>query len=313
MWHVGILPKLAATGVSGPAFSWFQDFLSARSQRTVVGASISDALPISAGVPQGGILSSLLFIVYVNDLPAAILKGEANLFADDTSVYVAHKDTQCLQHHLQAAVDEVQLWMFTWLVSVNALKSAVMVFRTPRMARPSISKLVCGDVIKQTSVHRHLGLHLDECLTWSAQVSHVTSKASQRIGLLHRLCHKLSSVIIRAIYLATVQPITDYACLVWGPGLRKGDSTRLERVHRRAARLMSGTKLADNVSHELLLARAGLSPLAEHRQYRLAQFASKLVHGFVPEHLLESTDHWFTPLPEQSQTLRSVVNFGYLT
>ena len=44
---------------------------------------------------------------------------------------------------------------------------------------------------------------------------------------------------------------------------------QLERVHRRAARLISGTKLADNVSHELLLARVGLSPLAEHRQYRL--------------------------------------------
>ena len=67
--------------------------------------------------------------------------------------------------------------------------------------------------------------------------------------------------------------------------------------------------MADNVSHELLLARAGLSPLAEHRQYRLAQFASKLVHGFVPEHLLESTDHWFTPLPERSWTLRSAVKF----
>ena len=95
VWHAGLLRKLAAAGVSGPAFSWFQDFLSARSQQTVVGASISDALPISAGVPQGGILSSLLFIVYVNDLPAAISKGEAKLFADDTSEYVAHKDTQC--------------------------------------------------------------------------------------------------------------------------------------------------------------------------------------------------------------------------
>ena len=94
-------------------------------------------------------------------------------------------------------------------------------FPDASMARPSISISVCGDVIKQTSVHRHLGLHLDECLTWSAQVSHVTSKASQRIGLLHRLCHKLFSVVIRAIYLATVQSITDYASLVWGQVFEK--------------------------------------------------------------------------------------------
>ena len=92
VWHAGLLRKLAAAGVSGPAFLWLEDFLSERSQRTVVGNSISDALSPFAGVPQGAILSPLLFLVYVNDLPAAVPSGEANLFADDSSVYATRKE-----------------------------------------------------------------------------------------------------------------------------------------------------------------------------------------------------------------------------
>ena len=68
---------------------------------------------------------------------------------------------------------------------------------------------------------------------------------------------------------------------------------------------MSGTKLIGNISHELLLARAGFPSLSAHRKYRLAQFAAKLSAGFVPAHLLESTDHWFTPLPERSRSLKN--------
>ena len=179
VWHAGLLSKLSAAGVSGSAFLWFEDFLTRRTQRTVVGSSVSAELSPSAGVPQGAILSPLLFLVYVNDLPGALSAGEANLFADDTSVYVADRDLRCLQRRLQTAVDEVQVWMKKLLVTVNALKSAVMVFRTSHMAHASISLSINGELIKQVTVHRHLGLQLDECLTWSAHAARVICKLSQ--------------------------------------------------------------------------------------------------------------------------------------
>ena len=103
VWHTGLLSKLAASGVSGSAFALVSDFLPQRSQRTVVGTSISDELSPFAGVSQGAILSPLLFLVYVNDLPAAIAQGEANLFADDTSVYISHKHPCCLEQPAPAS------------------------------------------------------------------------------------------------------------------------------------------------------------------------------------------------------------------
>ena len=83
VWHRGLIAKLKATGVSDEALAWFLNYRSHRTQRTIVGRTLSSVLPLSAGVPQGAILSPLLFLLYVNDFPTAVPSGETNLFADD--------------------------------------------------------------------------------------------------------------------------------------------------------------------------------------------------------------------------------------
>ena len=60
------------------------------------GRTLSSVLPLSAGVPQGTILSPLLFLLYVNDFPTAVPSVETNLFADDTSLAVSDPDPQVL-------------------------------------------------------------------------------------------------------------------------------------------------------------------------------------------------------------------------
>ena len=46
---------------------------------------------VKTGVPQGSILGPLLFVLYVNDLPKVVTKCTFMPYADDITVYVAHK------------------------------------------------------------------------------------------------------------------------------------------------------------------------------------------------------------------------------
>ena len=128
VWHRGLLAKLAAAGVKGSAFEWFSSFLSGRCQATLVDGSLSEFSPLHAGVPQGAILSPLLFSVYMNDIPSP--ERSTNLFADDTSAFVISKTTSDLSTRLQRRIDVIGEWFHSWLLSVNTAKSAIMVFRS---------------------------------------------------------------------------------------------------------------------------------------------------------------------------------------
>ena len=92
----GLLLKLKSAGLQGKALSWCESFLTGRRQRARVGSNISFAQRLYAGVPQGAILSPLFFSIYINDIVQSA-NAEFNLFADDTSVYIADKSQVSLQ------------------------------------------------------------------------------------------------------------------------------------------------------------------------------------------------------------------------
>ena len=73
VWHKGLIFKLRQLGITGSLLHWFQDYLSFRKQSVIVKTARSRTRSINAGVPQGPVLSPLLFLVYVNDISDNLL------------------------------------------------------------------------------------------------------------------------------------------------------------------------------------------------------------------------------------------------
>ena len=77
--------KLKIYGFDQISCAWFRSFLTGRSQRVKIGKSLSNKLWLNYGVPQGGILSPILFVIYGADMELWLKHSTAFTYADDTS------------------------------------------------------------------------------------------------------------------------------------------------------------------------------------------------------------------------------------
>ena len=84
--HAGLLHKRKSYEISGQIFGLISSFLSNRRLRVVLDGKSSQEYPVNAGVPQGSILGSTLFLLYINDLPDDVI-GDIAICADDTTLY----------------------------------------------------------------------------------------------------------------------------------------------------------------------------------------------------------------------------------
>ena len=102
VWHAGLLHKLKSYGISGQIFGLISSFLSNRRLRVVLDGKSSQEYPVNAGVPQGSILGSTLFQLYINHLPDHVICNIA-IYTDDTTLYSKYDQASDMWQQLELA------------------------------------------------------------------------------------------------------------------------------------------------------------------------------------------------------------------
>ena len=125
MDHSILLHKMEHYGIRGNVFSWFTSYLSNRQQYVVVQGVASELNKIKCGVPQGSILGSILFILYINDLTQVSNKLKNIMFADDTNLFLTGKSITDVEHQMNIELVAINTWFQANLLSLNVKKNLI--------------------------------------------------------------------------------------------------------------------------------------------------------------------------------------------
>ena len=97
-------------GINGKMFTYIKQFLSNRTMQVRVGNTLSGTHTLKNGTPQGSIISHILFLVMINDLPANITKTDATLFADDSCLFTSGRNLSSILNKMQDSLNKLVQW-----------------------------------------------------------------------------------------------------------------------------------------------------------------------------------------------------------
>ena len=118
VWHDGLIFKLKRNGISGNLLNLLSNFLSNRKERVVLNGQTSSWTDVNAGVSQGSILGSFLFLIFINDLADGV-SSNVKLFADDTSLFSVVHNANTTAKELYNDLVKISRWPYQWKMSFN--------------------------------------------------------------------------------------------------------------------------------------------------------------------------------------------------
>jgi hypothetical protein len=129
VWYQGFLYKLKQINTPTYLLNWIGNFLTNRSFYIQHKQEKSAKYETRAGVPQGCIISLILFSIYISDISKEP-SDTHGLFADEISIWKSNKNLIYLERLLQKEIDKVAQFCQSWCLSVNIAKTTYMVFTT---------------------------------------------------------------------------------------------------------------------------------------------------------------------------------------
>ena len=99
---------------------WLSDFLVSQVIQVNVNGFLSDKISPITEVPQSSVLSPLLFLIYVNDLPKPHHRQNSKFqFADDTALWAASINVRLAAKRLQKDLRKLAKWCAKWRIKLN--------------------------------------------------------------------------------------------------------------------------------------------------------------------------------------------------
>ncbi|KAG5852656.1 hypothetical protein ANANG_G00064880 [Anguilla anguilla] len=266
-----LITKPGDLGINPSFCNWILDFLTNRPQYVRLDNLTSSTLILSTGVPQGCVLSPLLYYLFTHDCTPVHGSNTIIKFADDTTVVglINNNDETAYREEVQ----HLAAWCADNNLALNTKKTKELIVDF-RKTKGGTHKPICidGTEVECVTSFKFLGVHISEDLSWALTTSTLVKKAHQRLFFLRRLrkAH-LSPQILVNFYRCTIESILTNCITVWYGSCSASDRKALQRVVKTAQRITSSALPAiQTVQHKRCLRKArSIARDTSHPSHRL--------------------------------------------
>ena len=231
-----LITKLSDLGINTSLCNWVLDFLTNRPQSVRLENHTSSTLILNTGVPQGCVLSPLLYSLFTNDCTPVHGSNTIIKFADDTTVVglISNNDESAYREEVRHLAE----WCAGNNLALNTKKTKELIVDFRKKAGTHTPIHINGTEVERVTSFKFLGVHISEDLSWTLNTSTLVKKAHQRLFFLRRLkkAH-LSPQILVNFYRCTIESILTNCIPVWYGSCSAADRKALQRVVKTAQRI----------------------------------------------------------------------------
>lgn len=194
------------------------------------------------GLPQGSVLSPILYNIYTYDLELS-LNSPVNVlqYADDLLIYYSDFDLAKATEIVNSTLNRLHIWLCSNGLELSTNKSSVLVFSRMR-ANPEVTILYNNNQISQVNQAKFLGVIFDSKLSGLPHCEYIAAKCERLLNILRCLSgvwwgsHPFS---LKLIYNALIRSKIDYGSFLLEPSNLTG-LKKLDLIQSKCLRLITG-------------------------------------------------------------------------
>ena len=223
VWRNGLKFKIQKIGLTKQVENLLLSFLDDRTLNVFEKGCWSDTVHLLAGTPQGGVLSPILYLIFMNDATEVIDQSQVAVsqYADDIGAWATTDSVQDSIKRIQDSMNHLERWCHKWFVTLNPLKSQLVIFTKCFRHKKELEDTTFTVKLFEQNVPIiteavFLGMIFDQRLTWESQFKQITTRSYKRLNLLRRissLAKEPNPNILAHLYRSIMLPIFEYGCI----------------------------------------------------------------------------------------------------
>ena len=207
--------KLIEHKIKGKLERWIMEFLKDRKFKVTANGAISDPEDVLSGVPQGTVLSAILFII-ISDIDTNVQNSIVRRFADDTRVSKKIENEED-----RRKMQKDQFSMYKWAeenkMKFNDTKFEQLNYGDINLQEAETYKNPSNEIIISNILVRDLGVITNSNMTFKEHIDSIVTSSKIKSGIILRTFTSRNAKVMIPLFKTYIRSKLEYCCTVWSP------------------------------------------------------------------------------------------------